>query len=75
MKKLILLVKQIFVKENANGNAEQKPTIDEGDFVQLVWMIEKLRHPENKCTMNELIEEVNKSFDGLEGVRKKLWQQ
>lgn len=66
MKKLILTLKRIFFKENA----EQKTT-HEGDFVQLVWMIEKLRHPENKCTMNELIEEVNKNFDGLEGIRKK----
>jgi hypothetical protein len=71
MKKLILTLKKIFNKEKVNGNAEQKPTNHEGDFVQLVWMIEKLRHPDNKLTMNELILEVNQNFDGLEGIRKK----
>jgi hypothetical protein len=71
MKKIILYLKQIFVKGKTNGSPENKTT-DEGDFVQLVWMIEKLRHPENKCTMNELIEEVNKNFDGLEAITKKI---
>jgi hypothetical protein len=70
MKKIILYLKQIFVKAKTNGSPENKTT-HEGDFIQLVWMIEKLRHPENKCTMNELIEEVNKNFNGLEGIRKK----
>lgn len=71
MEKLTLALKKIFFKEKTNGNAEQNTTIDEGDFVQLVWMIEKLRHPESKCTMNELIREASKEFDGLEGIRKK----
>ncbi len=71
MKKLTLVLKQIFFKEKANGNAEHKPTKDEGDLVQLVWMIEKLRHPDNRCTMNELIEEANKNFYGLECIKKK----
>jgi hypothetical protein len=44
--------------------------LSDGDFVKLVWMIEKLRHPSNKCTMNELIEEANKHFDGLEGIKE-----
>ena len=71
MKKLILTLKQIFNKEKVNGNAEQKPTNDDGNLVELVWMIEKLRHPENKCTMNQLILELNNKFDGLEDIRKK----
>lgn len=71
MKKIILYLKHIFFKESTNGKAEKKTT-HEGDFVQLVWMIERLRHPENKCTMNELIEEANKNFDGLEAITKKL---
>ena len=71
MKKIILYLKQIFVTGKTNGSPEQKTT-HEGDFVQLVWMIEKLRHPENKCTMNELIEEVNKNFDGLQAITKKI---
>ena len=71
MKKIILYLKQIFAKTKTNGSPEQKTT-HEDDFVQLVWMIEKLRHPENKCTMNELIEEANKNFDGLEAITKKI---
>jgi hypothetical protein len=71
MKKLILTLKKIFNKEKVNGNAEQKPSNDDGNLVELVWMIEKLRHPDNRLTMNELILEVNQNFDGLEGIRKK----
>ena len=71
MKKIILYLKQIFVTGKTNGSLENKAT-HEGDFVQLVWMIEKLRHPDNKCTMNELIEEVNKNFDGLQAITKKI---
>jgi hypothetical protein len=58
-------------KEKVNGNSEAQQTHSEGDLVNLVWMIEKLRHPSNKCTMNELVEELNKHFDGLEGIRDK----
>jgi hypothetical protein len=70
MKKLTLALKQIFFKEKTNGNAEQKPTTHEGDFVQLVWMIERLRNADG-CSMNELIREVSKEFNGLEGIKKK----
>jgi hypothetical protein len=70
MKKFILTLKRIFSKEKVNGNAESQETHSEGDLVNLVWMIEKLRHPSNKCTMNELLEEVNKHFNGLKGIRE-----
>jgi hypothetical protein len=70
MKKLILRLKRIFFKQKVNGTSETQSTYTDGDFVKLVWMIEKLRHPSNKCTMNELIEEANKHFDGLEGIKE-----
>jgi len=70
MKKFILTLKRIFSKEKVNGTAESQPTYSEGDLVNLVWMIEKLRHPSKKCTMNELVEELNKHFDGLKGIRE-----
>ena len=70
MKKIILKLKRIFSKGKVNGTAETQSTHSEGDFVKLVWMIEKLRHPSNKCTMNELVDEVNKHFDGLKGIRE-----
>jgi hypothetical protein len=59
------------MKEKVNETAESQQTHSEGDLVNLVWMIEKLRHPSNRCTMNELVEELNKHFDGLEGIRDK----
>jgi hypothetical protein len=59
------------MKEKVNGNSEVQPNHSDGDLINLVWMIEKLRHPSNKCTMNELVEELNKHFDGLEGIRDK----
>ena len=70
IKKLILRLKRIFSKEKVNGTSETQSTYTDGDFVKLVWMIEKLRHPSNKCTMNELIKEANKHFDGLKGIKE-----
>jgi hypothetical protein len=70
MKKLILRLKIIFFKQKVNGTSETQSTYTDGDFVKLVWMIEKLRHPSNKCTMNELIKEANKHFDGLKGIKE-----
>jgi len=49
---------------------ESKPTNDHGDFVQLVWMIEKLRRQPNKCTMNELIAKAKENFKGLENIEE-----
>jgi hypothetical protein len=70
IKKLILRLKRIFFKEKVKGTSETQSTYTDGDFVKLVWMIEKLRHPSNKCTMNELIKEANKHFDGLKGIKE-----
>jgi hypothetical protein len=70
MKKLVLTLKRIFFKEKGKGTSETQSTYIDGDFVKLVWMIEKLRHPSKKCTMNELIKEANKHFDGLEGIKE-----
>jgi hypothetical protein len=70
IKKLILRLKRIFFKEKVKGTSETQSTYIDGDFVKLVWMIEKLRHPSNKCTMNELIKEANKHFDGLKGIKE-----
>jgi len=41
-----------------------------GDFVPLVWLIEKLRKREGGCTMNDLIFECKKSFNGLDFIKK-----
>ena len=50
--------------ENSEKNFESP-----GDFVPLVWLIEKLRNKPNGCTMNELISEVRKDFDGLDKIK------
>jgi len=40
-----------------------------GNFVNLVWLIEKLRRREGGCSVNELIIEAKKSFQGLSGIK------
>lgn len=44
---------------------------DNGDLVLLIWQIEKLRRREGGCTMNELIAEAQKNFEGIEQIKKK----
>lgn len=51
-----------------SGICEQ-PEDNNGDFVVLVWMIEKLRKREGGCTMNELVLEVKRNFKGIEGIK------
>ena len=71
MKTIKLALKRIFFKEKVNGIPESNSVQSHDDFVKLVWMIEKLRHPENKCTMNELVREAQKNFHGLESIQMK----
>lgn len=51
-----------------NGSCEQ-PQENNGDFVPLVWMIEKLRRREGGCSMNELVEEAKRNFSGIETIK------
>ena len=44
---------------------------DNGDLVLLIWQIEKLRRREGGCTMNELLSEAKKNFEGIEQIKKK----
>ncbi len=49
---------------------------DNGDLVLLIWQIEKLRRREGGCTMNELISEAKKNFEGIEQIKiKKIMKQ
>ena len=49
---------------------------DNGDLVLLIWQIEKLRRREGGCTMNELISEAKKNFEGIEQIKtKKIMEQ
>jgi hypothetical protein len=46
------------------------------DLVLLIWQIEKLRRREGGCTMNELISEAKKKFEGIEQIKtKKIMEQ
>jgi hypothetical protein len=46
------------------------------DLVLLIWQIEKLRRREGGCTMNELISEAKKNFEGIEQIKiKKIMKQ
>jgi hypothetical protein len=46
------------------------------DLVLLIWQIEKLRRREGGCTMNELISEAKKNFEGIEQIKtKKIMEQ
>lgn len=42
-----------------------------GNFVALVWFIEKMRSREGGCDMNDLIIETKKKFDGITGIKEK----
>lgn len=57
------------IKEMIENNCESPSDNSHGDLVQLVWLIEKLRRGENKCTMNVLIMEAKRNFNGLENIK------
>jgi hypothetical protein len=61
---------EIYKKEKDMKQTEQQQQ-DNGDLVSLIWMIEKLRRREGGCTMNELIAEAKKNFEGIEQLKKK----
>ena len=58
------------IKRNKMKQTEQQQQ-DNGDLVLLIWQIEKLRRREGGCTMNELIAEAKKNFEGIEHIKKK----
>jgi hypothetical protein len=53
----------------AMNNSEAAQDNTHGDFVPLVWLIEKLRRRPEGCTMNELIAEAKLKFDGLQHIK------
>tara|TARA_R110000851_G_scaffold186024_1_gene335317 strand:- start:465 stop:707 length:243 start_codon:yes stop_codon:yes gene_type:complete len=53
-----------------SGSCEQKQ-VKSGDLVPLIWMIEKLRRREGGCTMNELVAEAKRNFEGIEDIKHK----
>jgi hypothetical protein len=67
MKRLKLALKRLFCKTDVSGSCESPQ--DNGDFVQLVWMIEELRRREGGCTMNELVAEAKRNFKGIEQIK------
>jgi len=48
----------------------EKKQDNNGDLVPLIWLIEKLRRREGGCTMNELIVEVKKNFEGVQQLKE-----
>jgi len=73
MKKLIEKIKAKFSRNPllvipaVSGSCEQPQS--KGDLVPLIWMIEELRRREGGCTMNELIAEAKRNFEGIEQIK------
>lgn len=51
-------------QEESNGQ-----DLECGHFVNLVWFIEKIRRREGGCTMNDLVIETKKYFQGLSEIK------
>lgn len=57
-------------KIESGGMSESSGIELKGDFVRLVWLIEKLRRRDGGCTMNDLIFECKERFCGLEFIKE-----
>jgi len=57
-------------KIESGGMSESSGIELKGDFVRLVWLIEKLRRRDGGCTMNYLIFECKERFCGLEFIKE-----
>ena len=70
MKKFWNKIQKVFAIHIVNGSSNQEtPSQNNGDFVPLVWEIEKLRKREGGCTMNELIANIKRDFEGIESIK------
>jgi len=73
MKKLIgkimarLSKKTLLVITDSNCESQQD---NNGDLVPLIWMIENLKRREGGCTMNELVVEAKRNFEGIEQIKQ-----
>jgi hypothetical protein len=64
------MVGTLNLNTNKMSQTGEKKQDNNGDLVPLIWLIEKLRRKEGGCTMNELIAEVKKNFEGVEQLKE-----
>lgn len=58
------------VMEMFNTQLEEEANVaNNHDLVPLIWMIEKMRRREEGCSMNELIAEAEKRFEGIGNIK------